>query len=216
MPVSIDDLCRSFGVSPATVERWGRQGKIPASRKDGQLWFRRKDIEKWAASQNIRLAQPGRRGDAAADNQPTLAQAFENGGVYRNIQGTDKASVIQGCIEGMDIIPGDFKRDLLDRIMEREAAMSTGMGNGIAVPHPREPVVYLPCSAIVSCIPAEPVDFGALDGRPVGILFFLLSTSLSHHLPLLSALSGCLKRVQPPADPETLLKNIKELAGCSG
>lgn len=213
MPLSIDDLCLCFGVSQATVERWIRQGKIPSSRKNGQQWFTRKDIEKWATTQNIRLNPPDRRNAVSREKNPTLSQAFQNGGVYRGIKGSTKDEVIRECIDKMEIIPGDFKRDLVDKILEREAAMSTGMGKGIAVPHPRDPLVYLPCSAVITCIPAAPVDFDALDGKPVTILFFLLSTSLSHHLPLLSALSGCLKKAGPLAPPETLLEEIKALAG---
>ncbi len=213
MVLSIDDLCQCFGVSAGTVERWGRQGKIPSSTKNGQLWFRRKDIEKWADSQNIKLDRPGRQPHSSRDPQTTLAQAFKNGQVCRDIQGTDKTALIQNCIDAMDIIPQNFKRDLKERILERETAMSTGMGNGIAVPHPREPLVYLPCSAIVTCIPEVPVDFGALDGKPVNILFFLLSNALAHHLPLLSGLSGCLKKTGVPEHPERLLEKIRDLVG---
>jgi PTS system nitrogen regulatory IIA component len=40
---------------------------------------------------------------------------------------------------------------------------------------------------------ADPVDYNALDGRPVSILFCILCPSLQHHLHLLSVLSFCLK-----------------------
>lgn len=217
MTLSINDLSSYFGVNPDTVERWVRQGRIPAFRQDGNLRFRKKDIDKWAAQQNIRLRQPGSPEPSGQDAVPSLVQAMENGGVYQGIEGGDKSSAIAACIESMDLIPGDFKEDLLDRINEREEAMSTGIGNGIAIPHPREPLSYLSRSAIVTCFLKSPVAFSAVDGKPVHLLFFLLSTSLTHHLPMLSSLSRCLKEsrfvtlLQSRPDGAALIRQMKEM-----
>ena len=215
MALSINDLTSYFGVGADTVERWVRQGRIPAFREDGSLRFRKKDIDKWAARQNIRLRHLDNTESSAEEPVPTLCQAMENGGVCADIEGCDKAAVISACIEKMDLIPVDFKQDLLKRIMEREEAMSTGVGNGIAIPHPREPLSYLPKSAIVTCFLKAPIDFKALDDRPVHIVFFLLATSLTHHLPLLSSLSRSLKDqkflncLESRPDLNTLLRELE-------
>ncbi|WDP88861.1 MAG: PTS sugar transporter subunit IIA [Desulfobacter sp.] len=193
MTLSITDLCSRFGVAPATVERWIRQGKIPSFSRGGSFRFREQDIDKWAARQNIRLNRPDGCSDTSSDNGTTLVQAFESGAVYHDIKGADKDAVLSGCVERMAPIPEDFKQDVLERIQQREAAMSTGIGSGVAIPHSREPLPYLRSSMIITCFPESPVPYDALDGKPVKILFFLLSTSLSHHLPLLSALSKCMK-----------------------
>jgi PTS system nitrogen regulatory IIA component len=217
MTLSINDLTCYFGVGADTVERWVRQGRIPAFRQDGSLRFRKKDIDKWAAQQNIRLRRLDTPGDEPEEPVPSLLQAMENGGVCPDIKGKDKDAVISACIEKMDFIPQDFKQDLVERIGEREEAMSTGIGNGIAIPHPREPVSYLPRSAIVTCFLASPIEFKAMDTKPVHTIFFLLSTSLTHHLPLLSSLSRCLKDqrflncLESRPDLNTLIQEIQPL-----
>ena len=217
MTLSINDITAIFGVGADTVERWVRQGRIAAFRQDGSLRFRKKDIDQWAARQNIRLKLPDSPGAQDRERVPTLVQAMENGGVYHDIEGEDKESVLAACIEAMELIPGDFKLDLLERIKEREAAMSTGIGNGTAIPHPREPVSYLPKSAIVTCFLKSPVAFDALDGQPVHRIFFLLSTSLPHHLPMLSSLSRCLKEnrflsiIDSRPDLNTLIQEMTQM-----
>lgn len=217
MTLSINDITAIFGVGTDTVERWVRQGRIAAFRQDGSLRFRKKDIDQWAARQNIRLKRPDSPDATDRETVPTLVQAMANGGVYHGIEGKDKDSILEACIEAMELIPADFKLDLLKRIKEREAAMSTGIGNGTAIPHPREPLSYLTKSAIVTCFLKEPVAFDALDGKPVHRIFFLLSTSLTHHLPMLSSLSRCLKEdrflslIDSRPDLETLTQEMTQM-----
>ncbi len=194
MTISITDLSSYIGVTPATIERWVRQGKIPASRSKDNYRFRLQEVEKWAARQNIQLNYPGsQRKDPVDGLSLKLSAAVNHGGIYHNVQGTDKNGVLEASLERMEHIPVDFKQDLLERILEREKALSTGIGNGIAIPHPRDPLGYLAHPMVTFCFLNTPVDYKALDNHPVSMLIFLFSTSLTVHLPLLSSLSRCLK-----------------------
>lgn len=61
---------------------------------------------------------------------------------------------------------------VLDSLLDRERTGSTGLGRGIAIPHGRLPGLR---EAIGACIRLESaIDFEALDGRPVDLLFALL------------------------------------------
>jgi PTS system nitrogen regulatory IIA component len=78
--------------------------------------------------------------------------------------------------------------------MERERLASTGIGNGIAIPHPREPLSRPPDSPVITtCFTKNSVQYGAIDDRPVSILFLLISPTVKHHLHLLSRLSYCIR-----------------------
>jgi len=194
MTISITELSSYIGVTPATIERWVRQGRIPASRSKDNFRFRIQDVEKWASRQNIQLNYPGSRRTEPVDGPSVkLSAAVKSGGIYYNVQGEDKNGVLEAGLEIMENIPADFKQDVLERILEREKALSTGIGNGIAIPHPRDPLGYLAYPMVTICFLNTPVDFHALDHQPVSMLIFLFSTSLSLHLPLLSSLSRCLK-----------------------
>jgi PTS system nitrogen regulatory IIA component len=194
MTLSVFDLSTYLGVNPDTIKRWVRQGKLPVLPKGADLRFEKKALEKWAALHNIRLNLTDKK-SAEKQNQEDvpLSQALQNGGIYFDIPGNNVASVLESCVKKIFQVPDDFKPDLLDRLVERENAFSTGVGNGMAIPHPRQQLSYLPDPMITVNFLADPVDYNALDGRPVSILFCILCPSLQHHLHLLSALSFCLK-----------------------
>ena len=77
-----------------------------------------------------------------------------------------------------------------ETLLEREKLASTGIGHGIALPHPRSnPGLALTMPQITTCFLSHPVDFEAVDGRPVSILMILLSRSTKQHVTMLSRLS---------------------------
>ncbi len=77
----------------------------------------------------------------------------------------------------------------LQEVFAREEVMSTGVGEGIALPHAKTNAVE---SQIAACITLEePIDFDSLDGEPVNILFLLLGRedNVGAHLRMLSKIS---------------------------
>ncbi|MBE0602240.1 MAG: PTS sugar transporter subunit IIA, partial [Deltaproteobacteria bacterium] len=81
-------------------------------------------------------------------------------------------------------------------IWERESLCSSGIGRGVAAPHPIVPM-WAPRSDIPSCIGLffleHPVDFGYVDGEKVSILFLLLLKTLQEHLRTLARLVRLLR-----------------------
>jgi PTS system nitrogen regulatory IIA component len=83
---------------------------------------------------------------------------------------------------------------LLTRLLEREAMASTGVGKGVAIPHPRTPMKKaVPYPTICTFFLKTAVDFQAIDDKPVFILFILLSPSTKGHLHCLSRLAFCVR-----------------------
>ena len=218
MELTIQGLSKHLGVAPNTIERWIKQGKLPVSRTNSNYSFRVSDLEKWATRYNINLNLSDIRGDRQKpDAMISLSDAIQNGGVFFDIQGTDIKSVLESSLECVSAIPDDFKPDLLERLLERENTLSTGIGNGIAIPHPREALGYIKESMLCICVLKDPVDYNALDQKPVSILFISLCTSLKTHLHLLSLLSFCLKNAQfrsfldARPEPGQLIEKVMEL-----
>jgi fructose-specific phosphotransferase system IIA component len=62
-------------------------------------------------------------------------------------------------------------KKVLDAVLERESTRTTGIGNGLAIPHGKCPGV----SSLVMAIgkAATPIDFQAIDGRPVTLIWLL-------------------------------------------
>jgi mannitol/fructose-specific phosphotransferase system IIA component (Ntr-type) len=61
---------------------------------------------------------------------------------------------------------------VLGAVMEREQAMTTGVGYGVAIPHGR--AVSVPSLRLAAGVTAAPVDWAAMDGGPVRLLFLVV------------------------------------------
>ncbi len=195
MQWSARDVAERLNVSERTVLGWVREQGLPASRIGGMYRFNRAELLEWATSRNLRVPQDLFYDDReAAERLPALGAALEAGGVFQGVGGTDKASVLRAIVDLLRL-PGTVDRDLLYRmLLAREALASTAVGDGIAVPHPRNPIVLRVAQPLVSlCLLAAPVDFDALDGQPVYALFTLVSPAPRIHLHLLSRLAFVLR-----------------------
>lgn len=195
MTLTVRDAARILNVSEKSVYRWIKQGAIPAYQINDQYRFNRAELLEWATSRKINVspeifAEP-EGGDAAP---PGLSEALMGGGIYYRIGGSDKASALRAVVETMKL-PEEVDREFLYQVLlAREALGSTGIGEGIAIPHVRNPIVLHVSKPMVTlCFLEQPVDFGALDGRAVTTLFTLISPTVRAHLHLLSRLGFALR-----------------------
>ena len=83
----------------------------------------------------------------------------------------DKSNVLRELVELLVSSSGGSPDEILHAVREREACQSTGFGYGVAIPHARTPT--LPGLILVAGQAAEPIEYGALDGKPVRLLFLL-------------------------------------------
>jgi len=132
--------------------------------------------------------------ESSATPLPGFVEALQAGGIFYRVGGTDKESVLCAVVETLRL-PEEVDREFLLRVLlAREALESTGIGDGIAIPHVRNPIVlHVPRPLITLCFLERPVDFDALDGKPVCIVFSLISPTVRAHLRLLSRLSFALQ-----------------------
>ena len=83
--------------------------------------------------------------------------------------------------------------DLRAKCLARENLLSTGVGNGIAVPHPRDPISTLQASGcVVIGRSSKGVDFKAPDGKPVDLFFLVCSQTIELHLHIMGRMSALL------------------------
>ncbi|MFA4943587.1 MAG: PTS sugar transporter subunit IIA [Lentisphaeria bacterium] len=85
-------------------------------------------------------------------------------------------------------------QDLKARLLAREKLLSTGIGHGIAIPHPRDPIPTLREPAIIIVgRSAQGVEFQAVDNAPVHLFFLLVCQNIELHLHLMGALAHLLQ-----------------------
>ena len=190
MPLSIPDAARMLNWSEREVHARIEKGDLPFRRVNGRPLLNRDELIEWATARGL----PVELGAAAAERLPTLGDALAAGGIVHGLPGTDKDSVLRHLVESMPL-PADVDPDFLHSIlMAREAMGSTALGDGVAVPHPRSPILLrVPAAQVTLCFLKTPVDFGALDGKPVHTLFSMISPTTRAHLHLLSRLAFALR-----------------------
>lgn len=192
MKLTVNDVSKLLAVSEKIVYDWIYNEELPAYKMNDQFRINQTELMEWAASRKIPVPSAKVRHAKGLSN-PTLAQALEKGGIVYNVKGKDKSSALKAVVEVMKLPSGMSRDNLLSILMAREALASTGVGNGLAIPHVRNPIV-LPIlyPTVTLCFLETPIDFGALDGKPVHTLFTLLSPTIHAHLYLISRLSFAL------------------------
>ncbi len=195
MKLTINEVARSLRVPVSTVDRWIRQGRIPIQRTDNGYLVDESTLEKWAKMYKLPFSLPEKvnadKHQAPAD---TLLPALKRGGLLYDIKGDDKETALRNAVDNIHFLSGNIKEAIYQGLIEREHLTPTGVGKGVAIPHPREPLTDLISNALIAtCFLETPIDFHAIDGRPVFVMFILLSPSTKTHLHLLSRLSYCIR-----------------------
>ncbi|WP_428769869.1 PTS sugar transporter subunit IIA [Treponema sp. HNW] len=112
-----------------------------------------------------------------------LSKVFNPKAVNIDLQSEDKDEVFEELIEELvNVNPSLDRAAALDAVRERESKMSTGIMSGIAVPHGKTSAVKDVRGAVG--ISRTGIDYDALDGKPVHLVFMLLSSPESSELHL--------------------------------
>ncbi len=195
MKLTIKEVAKCLQLPLSTVERWIRQGRIPIQKSGNNLILTDSAIEKWAASHNLPFTKPQK--DSVPQEDPVLENllpVMKRGGVLHNVKGSDVPAVLQYAVNKMPALSASVKIRLYERLLERENLTSTGIGKGVALPHPHDPLAdIIEKPLIVTCFLEKPIDFAAIDDKPVFVMFILLSPTIKLHLHLLSRLSFCVR-----------------------
>lgn len=195
MQLTIREAAGYLGVGERTVRRWIRDRGLPAHRVDERLRLNPIEVWEWATEQGVpvsrRLLRDARRHPEAV---PPVSALIEAGGVHYDLGGGDKSAVLREIVRRLPL-PAEIDRGHLVAVLEaREALGSTGIGDGIAIPHVRNPILlHVPAPFVTLCLLERPVEFEAVDGKPVFALFTLVSPNVPAHLRILAQLGFVLR-----------------------
>ncbi len=205
MQLTVPQVAKLFSVTESMVTSWVKQLNLPAHEVNSQYRFDRAELLEWATT-NDKAFSPLIFQEINGDciDKISLADSLDRGGVSLRVGGNDRYEVFREAIDGLPVPVSLDRESLLDLLMAREKSGGTAIGHGIAIPHPRYPVV-LPgnVSVVRACYLEHPLDFNATDGRPVDTLFLMICPTVHEHLQLLARLAAVLQS----ADFRTLLNS---------
>ena len=212
MKLTMDEVACCLNIPATTLQRWVRQGRIPIIKGEGGPLFDSAVLEKWSTNHNLPFTPPhiaNEKKCVQSCHIENLLPAMERCGVLHHIAGADQKSVLRNAVNAFSFLNENIKIVLTEKLIERENMASTGVGKGVAIPHPREPMPTInDMPMIATCFLEKPIDYVAIDDKPVFVLFILLSPTVKLHLHLLSRLAYCLRdnsfvnflKERPPAE----------------
>ena len=124
-----------------------------------------------------------------------ISDILEENLVVSNLSGNTKDEIINAMIELVSQSPKVLDKDKVrSAIFEREKIMSTGVGNGFAIPHGKTDAV----ADIVAAfgVTSQPIDYQSLDEKPVRLVFLLVGKDnlVGPHIKLLSRISRLMNK----------------------
>ncbi|BDW98394.1 PTS IIA-like nitrogen regulatory protein PtsN [Maricaulis maris] len=123
-----------------------------------------------------------------------LADLIPSAGVSIDLGASSRKQALQAMSELAASLTGQAARTVFDAVLQRERLGSTGVGQGVAIPHAR----LSGMNEVVGIFARlrTPVDFESIDGRPADLIFMLLApeNAGAEHLKALARVSRLLRR----------------------
>ena len=146
----------------------------------------------------------------------TLMDILSGKAIIVDLKGETKEEIIEELVDALEVGKDITDRDkVLQAVLEREKIMSTGIGDGIAIPHGKSDAVLRLAAALGT--QKRGVDFESLDGEPAYVFFLLVSPAnvSGPHIKALARISRLLKnddfkkKLIDAASPEEIVSIIE-------
>ncbi len=195
--MTLEAFAKHVGMDARDVRRLADRGKLPAQKVGGEWRFNRARVTEW-----LQQEMP------ALDHQRLIG--IEQAMGVRHADGGDMVVTDLIGVEGVDVVfAANTKasvlrelvnlaeqtgllydpKGLLDALHAREGLCSTAMPNGVALPHPRQPMPYASAEPLI-CVarPTRGIGFGSADGKLTHLFFLICCHDDRHHLRVLARL----------------------------
>ncbi|MGB2601726.1 MAG: PTS sugar transporter subunit IIA [Candidatus Omnitrophota bacterium] len=190
------ELANYMKLSEKTILKKAQNGELPGVRVGSQWRFNLAAIDKYL-QEDIMHDMPKDELNIiieTAQNIIPLSRLISPGLMNLNLKAKTKDEVLSEIAETAykgGIISA--KKTLLNQLQKREKMLSTAVGNGIAIPHPRNPNPTLfKKPNILMAKSVEGIDFQAPDNKKVYLFFMICAPNMIVHLRLLAKISRLL------------------------
>jgi PTS system nitrogen regulatory IIA component len=194
MRVTVSEAATLLSSTEEQIYKWIESGDLPAYKINDQYQVNRSELLEWATARKIAVAPAIFR--ETEDEAPVLSVSacLRRGGVFHEISGTTREDILRNVVQVLRLGDESEREMLLQMFLARETLGSTSVGDGIAIPHVRNPIVLDSDGPILSlCFIKPTAEFGSLDGKPIYALFVLICPTIHIHLQMLARLAHLLQ-----------------------
>jgi len=214
--LTVREAAKLSGVSSKILNRWIKDGKLTAHRMGSSQLIDRQEL-----NEALGRESENQIGNTIEENgfsaNLRLSEILGNGGIHYGVRGDNKRDAIFNAMSRVKSIETEVSQPLFEMFLAREGMASTGIGDGIAIPHARGSLLgFVKQPVLALAFLEKPIDFGSIDGKPVHALFLLAAPNVKTHLFILSRLSYALMKQQGSGiiashtSPEDILRFFSE------
>lgn len=194
MQLTVGEVSKLCHVPESEVYLWVKREGLSAQRVNDTFSINASELLEWTSMTNRFISPSTLRvlnGDSV--KKSGLYEALKIGGVLYDVHASDKKELFTAVVKTLPV-PESFQREMLvDLLLAREALGSTVVQSGIAIPHPRRPVVLAGAAPVARlCYMETPFSFGDAEA-PVEMLFLLICPTVRDHQQLLSRVANALR-----------------------
>ncbi|MBF5050921.1 Uncharacterized protein CLAVI_000543 [Candidatus Clavichlamydia salmonicola] len=188
MDLKVVDIAVLLNVTEKEVEQHVLELGLPAYQIDQEYRFNREEVEEWIVRRQSQLEEDTTFscGSDKAALKYSLYKALFRGDVLIDVPGNDKETIIRST---MKIMANKFNLDpvvMTELLLSRERLMSTGIGDGWAIPHTRDFLLKTYYDVVIVVYPEHPIPYASLDGKDVDLMIFLFASEDKNHLNLIN------------------------------
>ncbi len=218
MILTLKELADHLKVNDRTILRMLKSGQIQGAKIGGQWRFNGSQIDslffpikKAAMEDEVPLSELTR-----SNFQVPISRLINANRFFFDMKATNIEEAITELTDSkvFSTLVLDIP-DLRARCMAREGLLSTAVGKGIAVPHPRDPIPSMRVpGAVVFGRSAKGIDYNAPDGKKVNLFFLIVSQTIELHLYLMGRIANLLKEksfltlCKKSTNPEEIIQAI--------
>lgn len=198
--MSLDDFAKYVGMDARDVKRLADRGKLPGQKIGGEWRFNRARVTEWL-QQEMHTLDENRlialeKGLCSSSGLSVDADDFlvtdlvGLEGINVALPAKTRASVLRELVNLADRTGLLYDREgLLKALEQREEMCSTALPNGIALPHPRQPMPYVSAEPFI-CVARLPkgIGFGSVYGDLTQLFFLICCHQDNQHLRVLARL----------------------------